>query len=159
MEHTPGTRPAGRTGTRMTRRPGRAGEVIRHLGRWTLGAALLGAGVGHLTTMRQEFQAQVPTWVPLDPDFVVLASGVVEIGLGAALILAPTRFRPAVGWITAGFFVAIFPGNISQYVTGTAAFGLDTDRARLIRLFFQPLLVAWALWSTGAWRAWRGQRG
>lgn len=127
------------------------------MGRWALGAALLAAGAGHLTALRQEFQAQVPAWVPLDPDFVVLASGVVELGLGAALILAPRTVRPAVGWITAGFFVAIFPGNISQYVTGTDAFGLDTDRARLIRLFFQPVLVAWALWSTGAWRAWRNR--
>lgn len=127
------------------------------MGRWALGAALLAAGAGHLTALRQEFQAQVPAWVPLDPDFVVLASGVVELGLGAALILAPRTVRPAVSWITAGFFVAIFPGNISQYVTGTDAFGLDTDRARLIRLFFQPVLVAWALWSTGAWRAWRNR--
>lgn len=107
--------------------------------------------------MRQEFQAQVPTWVPLDPDFVVLASGVVELGLGAALILAPARFRPAVGGVAAAFFIAIFPGNISQYVTGTDAFGLDSDRDRLVRLFFQPALVAWALWSTGAWRAWRNR--
>ncbi|OFS15956.1 hypothetical protein HMPREF3086_11265 [Dietzia sp. HMSC21D01] len=133
------------------------GEVARHVGRWALGAALLGAGTGHLTTMRQEFQAQVPTWVPLDPDFVVVASGVVELGLGASLILAPARFRPAVGGVAAAFFVAIFPGNISQYVTGTAAFGLDTDRDRFVRLFFQPVLVAWALWSTGAWRAWRAR--
>lgn len=135
-----------------------AGEVVRHLGRWALGAALLGAGTGHLTTMREEFQAQVPTWVPLDPDFVVVASGVVELGLGAALILAPARYRPAVGGVTAAFFIAIFPGNVSQYVTGTDAFGLDSDRARLVRLFFQPVLVAWAMWSTGAWRAWRNRK-
>ena len=54
------------------------------------------------------------------------------------------------GWLTAAFFVAIFPGNISQYLTATDAFGLDTDEARFTRLFFQPLLVIWALWSTGA---------
>ena len=140
-----------------SRRRHRAGEVVRTVGRVALGAALLGAGTGHLTSMREEFQAQVPTWVPLDADLVVVASGVVELGLGAALILAPKAFRPAVGWVTAAFFVAIFPGNISQYVTGTAAFGLDTDRDRLVRLFFQPVLVAWALWSTGAWRAWRNR--
>jgi len=99
----------------------------------------------------------VPPWLPLDPDFVVVASGVVEVGLGAALVLAPRRLRPAVGWTTAAFFVAIFPGNISQYVTGTDAFGLTSDNARLVRLFFQPLLVVWALWSTGAWRAWRNR--
>lgn len=54
--------------------------------------------------------------------------------------------------------MAIFPGNVAQYVEGTDAFGLDSDRARLVRLFFQPLLVAWALWSTGAWRYWRDSR-
>ena len=106
--------------------------LLRTAGRLLLGAALAGAGIGHLTTLREEFQAQVPPWLPLDPDFVVVASGVVEVGLGAALVLAPQRLRPAVGWTTAAFFVAIFPGNISQYVTGTDAFGLTSDNARLV---------------------------
>lgn len=122
----------------------------RAFARTLLGLALIGAGVSHLTTLRQDFQAQVPGWVPLDRDFVVLASGVVEIGLGAALLALP-RQRVTVGWVVAAFFVAIFPGNISQYLTRTDAFGLNTDQARLTRLFFQPLLVLWALWSTGAW--------
>lgn len=134
----------------MTRR--RDGRV-RTLGRWLLGLALAGAGTGHLTVARDEFQAQVPAWVPVDADVVVVASGVVELALGAALLSG--RRRSAVGWATAAFFVAIFPGNVAQYVEGTDAFGLETDRARLVRLFFQPVLVAWALWSTGAWRAWR----
>lgn len=132
-------------------------SIIRTIGRLLLGGALLFTGTGHLTTSREAFQAQVPTWVPLDPDLVVVASGVVELLLGAALILLP-RYRVAVGWTVAAFFVAIFPGNISQYVTGTDAFGLDSDQSRLIRLFFQPLLVVWALWSTGAWAAWRASR-
>jgi uncharacterized membrane protein len=105
--------------------------------------------LGHLTFGREEFQAQVPPWLPLNADFVVLASGVVEITLGVSLLVA-RRYRRQVGWITAAFFVAIFPGNISQYLTHTDAFGLDTDTARLTRLFFQPLLVLWALWATGA---------
>ena len=151
------TRPRTPTTDNPRTRRHRAGEAVRHLGRWALGAALLVAGTGHLTTMRQEFQAQVPTWVPLDPDVVVVASGVVELGLGAALILAPRRYRPAVGGVTAAFFIAIFPANISQYAPGTAAFGLAPDRDRLIRLFLQPVLVAWALWSTRAWRAWRNR--
>ena len=115
--------------------------------RYLLGAALIYAGITHLTTSRIEFQAQVPTWLPLSADFVVLASGVVEICLGLAL--ATLQYRRYVGWTTAAFFVAIFPGNISQYVNGIDAFGLDTDQARLIRLFFQTLLVLWALWATG----------
>lgn len=126
--------------------------MIKHIARTLLGAALAYAGITHLTTNRQEFLAQVPTWVPLDADFVVLASGVVEILLGLSLILF-IKYQIQIGWITAAFFVAIFPGNISQYVNGIDAFGLDTDQARLTRLFFQPLLVIWALWCTGAWKS------
>lgn len=125
--------------------------MFKHLARTLLGAALTYAGITHLTTNRKEFLAQVPTWVPLDADFVVVASGVVEILLGLSLIML-IKYRVKIGWITAAFFVAIFPGNISQFVNGIDAFGLDSDRARLIRLFFQPLLVIWALWCTGAWR-------
>jgi uncharacterized membrane protein len=121
-------------------------KIVRNAGQILLGAALIYAGITHLTTSRIEFQAQVPTWVPLSADFVVLASGVVEICLGIAL--TSLQYRRYVGWITAAFFIAIFPGNISQYVNGIDAFGLDTNQARLIRLFFQPLLVLWALWAT-----------
>ena len=125
-------------------------EMIRKGFQVLLGGALIYAGITHLTTNRTEFQAQVPKWVPLSADFVVLASGVVEIALGIAL--ASLQYRRQVGWITAAFFIAIFPGNISQYVNGIDAFGLDTDQARLTRLFFQPLLVLWALWATGITR-------
>jgi uncharacterized membrane protein len=126
--------------------------------RLLLGAGLVVAGLGHLTWLRQEFQAQVPAWLPLDADAVVLASGVVELVLGGALIAARPRRRALVGWLTATFFVVIFPGNIAQYTQGTDAFGLDTDTARAVRLIFQPLLVVLALWSTGAWSAWRTRR-
>jgi uncharacterized membrane protein len=122
-----------------------------------LGFALAYAGVGHLTTSRSEFRAQVPTLFKDYADFVVLASGVVEIALGLGLI-AVWKYRIQIGWLVATFFVAIFWGNISQYVNGVDAFGLDTDTKRLVRLFFQPLLVAWALLSTGAWSAWRSKR-
>lgn len=124
---------------------------IRTLSRLALGAALMFAGIGHLSFSRLTFQAQVPSWLPFDPDFVVLASGVVEIGLGLALI-ALKRRRKTVGWITAAFFLAVFPGNISQFLNHTDAFGLNSDEARAIRLLFQPLLIVWALWATDAWR-------
>ena len=130
--------------------------ILRKLPQMVLGLALAYAGVGHLTTSRQEFQAQVPTLLKDYADFVVLASGVVEIALGVGLI-ALWKYRVQLGWIVAAFFVAIFWGNISQYVNGVDAFGLNSDRARLIRLFFQPLLVMWALGSTGAWQAWRSR--
>lgn len=132
-------------------------SLLRAAARVLLGGFLLLAGIGHLGSLRDEFQAQVPTWVPFDPDFVVVASGFVEIVLGLCLILL-VRYRVVVGWVVAAFFVAVFPGNVSQYVTGTDAFGLDTDQARLIRLLFQPILVVWALGSTGAWAAWRTHR-
>jgi len=131
-------------------------KVVARLPQMVLGFALAYAGVGHLTTSRQEFQAQVPTLLKDYADFVVLASGVVEIALGVGLI-ALWKYRVQIGWIVAAFFVAVFWGNISQYVNGVDAFGLNSDRARLIRLFFQPLLVMWALGSTGAWRAWRSR--
>ena len=123
----------------------------------TLGAALTYAGITHLTSSRQEFQAQVPTVLQSQADFVVIASGVVEILLGLSLILL-IKYRTHIGWITAAFFIAIFPGNISQYINGTDAFGLNTDQARAIRLLFQPLLVIWALWSTGAWTSYRTKK-
>ena len=110
---------------------------------------MVGAGVMHLTTQRAEFQAQVPEWFPIDDDLTVLGSGAVEIALGAGLIALPRKKR-LVGALLAAFFVVIFPGNVGQYLEGTDAFGLDTDRKRLVRLFFQPVLVLWALWS-GDW--------
>lgn len=125
-------------------------SVIQNIARLGLGALLLLAGLSHLTWSRTEFQAQVPGWLPLDADFVVVASGIVELLIGAALVLAP-RYRVLIGLIAAGFFVAIFPGNLWQFIDGVEAFGLDSDLARGVRLLFQPVLVAWALWSTGAW--------
>jgi uncharacterized membrane protein len=131
-------------------------KIVARLPQMVLGFALAYAGIGHLTSNRQEFQAQVPTVLKDYADFVVLASGVVEIALGVGLI-ALWRYRVQLGWLVAAFFMAIFWGNISQYVNGVDAFGLNSDSARLIRLFFQPLLVMWALGSTGAWSAWRSR--
>lgn len=125
------------------------GSVLRGIGQVALGAALLTAGIGHLTKAREEFQAQVPTWLPADPDTVVVGSGVVEIGLGTALVATwkqPARRR--LGMLAAAFFVAVFPGNIAQLVEHRDAFGLDTDRKRALRLIGQPVLVAWALAAT-----------
>lgn len=125
---------------------------FRSLLRIVLGASLLFAGIAHLTFQRMEFTAQVPEWVPMSTDLVVVLSGIVEIILGLALIFLP-KWKALTGWIVAVFFVLIFPGNIAQYINEIDAFGLDTDRARFIRVFFQPVLVAWALWSTGAFSA------
>jgi uncharacterized membrane protein len=137
--------------------PGPEPTRLQHVARIVLGLALAYAGVSHLAWARTDFLAQVPGWVPLDADLVVVLSGIVEIALGLALV-ALVRFRVVLGWVAAAFFVAVFPGNISQYVDGDAAFGLDSDTARAVRLVFQPVLIAWALWSTGAWSAWRAGR-
>jgi uncharacterized membrane protein len=129
--------------------------VIKILFQILLGAFLLSAGTSHLGSNRTEFLAQVPTWLPLEPDFVVVASGLVEITLGAMLIataLIFKKYRAVVGVAAGVFFVLIFPGNINQYVNQIDAFGLDTDAKRLIRLFFQPPLVIWAIWSTNSWQ-------
>lgn len=126
-------------------------DVVKIILRVVLGLFMLYAGISHLTFNRTEFVAQVPMWLRFSPgftDFVVLASGVVEIALGAAMVFWH-RQRAYVGAALAIFFVLIFPGNINQYVYDIDSFGLNTERARLIRLFFQPVLIAWALWTTG----------
>lgn len=124
---------------------------MRTVARWMLAIGMVFAGVMHLTVARKEFRAQVPPWVaeltPLDEDVVVVGSGVVEIMLGTALVALP-RERRRVGAILAAFFVAIFPGNLSQYIERRDGFGLDTDTKRFVRLFFQPVLVIAAIWST-----------
>lgn len=130
--------------------------MIRTVARVLLGLFLLAAGTTHLTVARDAFRAQVPSWFPADADAVVVVSGVVEIVLGLALLVL-VRQRAVVGLVVAAFFVAIFPGNVAQFVEGRSAFGLDTDTARGVRLLFQPLLVVWALWCTGAW-AWLRER-
>lgn len=136
-------------------------EFIKRLLQLILGAFLTSAGLSHLGSNRQAFQAQVPTWLPIDADFVVITSGLVEIALGITLITTVfifTKYRKVIGLATAIFFVLIFPGNINQYVNGIDAFGLDTDQKRLIRLFFQPPLVIAALWVSGGFNYFRNKR-
>jgi len=121
---------------------------IRTVSRVVLGSALVFAGITHLTVAREEFQAQVPPQLPLDPDTTVVLSGIAEISLGSALVLAPNPLRRLVGVAGAAFFTAIFPGNLAQWYYKRDGFGLDTDTKRFARLFFQPVLVAAAIWST-----------
>ncbi|KAA5535100.1 hypothetical protein F0919_10945 [Taibaiella lutea] len=123
-------------------------STIKSGARILLGAGLVFAGISHLTNARKEFRAQVPNWVPLKKDDTVIYSGVAEIALGTALAIAPSKYRYLTGRIAALFFAAVFPGNIAQYTHHRNAFGLDTDKKRFVRLFFQPLLVLWSLKST-----------
>lgn len=132
-----------------------ANDVPRTVGRWLLAGFLLAAGIGHFVRT-EEFLGQVPSFLPFRTA-IVYVSGAAEIALAGALVALP-QHRVKVGWITAGFFVVVFPGNIYQAVAGTETFGLDSAEVRWVRLAFQPLFVAWALWSTGAWQAWRASR-
>lgn len=129
-------------------------SLAQNISRIILGLFLTTAGISHLTWSRTEFLAQVPPWIPVNADLVVLLSGVVEIVLGLSLILL-FKYRIQVGWIVAAFFVLVFPGNIAQLVEHRNAFGLNTELARWLRLPLQPLLILVALWSTGAWHSWR----
>lgn len=132
----------------MTDNP-EATSTLQKAARIILGLFMILAGIGHLTIQRQEFQAQVPEWIPASKDLVVILSGVAEMLLGVAMIFW-RRQRIKVGITLAIFYVLVFPGNIAQYTEHRSAFGLDTDTKRLVRLFFQPVLILWALWSTGA---------
>ena len=127
-------------------------STVQNVFRIILGLLMMMAGFGHLTFQREEFQAQVPRWLPTSEafmDFVVVASGLVEIILGLAMVFL-VKYKVKTGIVLAIFYILIFPGNISQYTNGIDAFGLDTDLKRFVRLFFQPVLILWALWSTGA---------
>ena len=134
-------------------------STVQNVFRILLALFMLYAGVSHLTFNRIDFQAQVPDWIPFfSKDVVVILSGIVEITLALGLAFWKSK-KVHFGWALAIFFILIFPGNISQYLEGRDAFGaLNSDKARLIRLFFQPVLVAWALWSSGAWQNWRANQ-
>lgn len=133
-------------------------SLTQNIFRIVLALFMVFAGFSHLTFNRIDFQAQVPDWVPLSKDLVVVLSGVVEIALGLILLFWKKQ-RVHFGWALALFFILVFPGNVAQYLGGKDAFGaLNSDRARLIRLFFQPVLIVWALWSTGAWQSWRNSK-
>ena len=132
--------------------------TTQNIFRIILASFMLIAGYSHLTFFRVDFQAQVPDWVPVSKDLVVILSGIVEIALGLALMFWKAQ-RVTIGWFLGIFFILVFPGNIAQYIDQKDAFGsLDTDQARLMRLFFQPVLIAWAIWSTGAWKAYRERK-
>jgi uncharacterized membrane protein len=124
-------------------------STVQNVFRILLGLFMLMAGIGHLTIQREAFQAQVPNWLPFSKDIVVILSGIIEIGFGLGMIFF-TRMKVEVGIALALFYIVVFPGNIAQYRNSIDAFGLDTDQKRFIRLFFQPVLILWALWCTGA---------
>lgn len=133
-------------------------SLTQNIFRILLALFMVFAGFSHLTFNRIDFQAQVPDWVPLSKDLVVVLSGIVEIVLGLMLLYWKKQ-RITIGWVLAIFFILVFPGNVAQYLGGKDAFGaLNSDNARLIRLFFQPILIAWALWSSGAWQSWRNSK-
>ncbi|MFD2744346.1 MULTISPECIES: DoxX family protein [Sphingobacterium] len=124
-------------------------NIGRHIARVALGAFFVFAGVAHLTFGRRAFRAQVPNWVPATKDQTVVWSGYLEIMLGL-LTLMRSKPDPRLGYTIGVFLIAVFPGNWAQYKNQRNAFGLNTDRARFVRLLFQPLLIWLALYSMGA---------
>ena len=127
-------------------------STIQNIFRILLGLIMLYIGVAHLSFRRIEFQAQVPTWLTTDKDLmdlVVLISGYVEIAFGVLMIFGK-KLKVKTGIALGVFYILIFPGNINQYINEIDSLRLDSENKRLIRLFFQPLLVLWAFWSTGA---------
>jgi|TARA_R110001632_G_scaffold190392_1_gene311003 uncharacterized membrane protein len=133
-------------------------SLVQNIFRLILAAFMIYAGVSHLTFNRIDFQAQVPDWLPFEKDLVVVLSGYVEIALGLGLAFWKKQ-QENFGWGLAVFFLLVFPGNVAQYLDGKDAFGaLDSDKARLIRLFFQPVLIVWALWSAGSWADYRAKK-
>ncbi|KAA9105606.1 DoxX family protein [Microbacterium rhizomatis] len=137
----------------MSRRRGRsrASGILRLIARLVLSGFLVYTGLSHLFWGRRGFRIAVPDWAVrqtrLDKDAIVVSSGAVELALGAALVVLPKE-RARVGGLVAAFFVAVFPGNVHQWLTGRPAPMMRTDMSRFGRLFLQPVLVAWALWST-----------
>tara|TARA_R110002124_G_scaffold277321_8_gene448649 strand:+ start:31386 stop:31811 length:426 start_codon:yes stop_codon:yes gene_type:complete len=133
-------------------------SLVQNIFRLILAAFMIYAGISHLTFNRIDFQAQVPDWLPFEKDLIVVLSGYVEIALGLGLAFWKSQ-RVNFGWALAVFFLLVFPGNVAQYLDGKDAFGaLDSDKARLIRLFFQPVLIVWALWSAGSWADYRAKK-
>jgi len=127
-------------------------STIQNIFRILLGLIMLYIGIAHLSFRRIEFQAQVPTWLTTDEglmDLVVLISGYIEIAFGILMIVG-NKLKLKTGIALGIFYILIFPGNINQYINEIDSLRLDSENKRLIRLFFQPLLVLWALWSTGA---------
>ena len=122
-----------------------------------LGSFMILTAFGHFTFLRIEWQSQVPNWIPLDKNLVVILSGIVELTIGLSMLFL-TKYKSYVGWLLALFYLLIFPGNIAQYINKDDFAGLNSDTARFIRLLFQPILIGCALWSTGAWKAWRQHR-
>ena len=127
-------------------------STIQNIFRILLGLIMLYIGIAHLSFRRIEFQAQVPTWLTTDKDLmdlVVLISGYVEIAFGVLMIFG-RKLKVKTGIALGVFYILIFPGNINQYINEIDSLRLDSENKRLMRLFFQPLLVLWAFWSTGA---------
>lgn len=125
--------------------------MSRTIARCILAVALGAVGVMHFVQTRG-FRVVVPDWATrvsgMDKETIVVASGAAEIALAAGLVALPSE-RRRIGWATAAFFAAVFPGNVHQWLTRRSTPGLHTDALRFGRLFLQPALMAWAIWATG----------
>lgn len=108
----------------------------------------VGAGVLHFVRPAS-YLGIMPPWLPAHAE-LVWVSGVFEVAGGVGVLLPPPVRRWA-GWGLAALLVAVFPANVHMAVEGI---GLEGSLGRALlwaRLPLQAVLVAWALWASGAW--------
>jgi uncharacterized membrane protein len=112
-----------------------------------IGAAFVVAGVAHLVAPAP-FEQHLPTWIPAATALVVL-SGLVEIALGVALVMAH-REPVHIGWGTAAYLIVVWPANVFVAVAGVDVDGQPGGVYPWVRVPLQVLFIAWALWATAA---------
>jgi uncharacterized membrane protein len=124
---------------------GRRSASVRDHARRGLAIAMAVAGVFHLV-QPDPFVQHLPDWVA-GREALVFLTGLAEIALGAAL-LGPRAWRSNAGRLLAAYLVAVFPANVYVAVAAVDVDGQPGGPYPWIRLPFQALFVAWALWST-----------
>jgi uncharacterized membrane protein len=122
-------------------------EKARAVMRWLMAAFYIAAGTGHL--IRPEaFLPIVPDFVPL-PRETILITGLCELA-GAVALLTP-RLRKLAGIMLALYALGVWPANIKHALEGIDLPPIpDTWWYHGPRLAFQPVLMWWALFCSGA---------
>jgi len=117
----------------------------RSAGRVGLAVGMAFAGIAHLA-MPTPFLQHLPPWTPA-AEAIIFVTGSIEIGLGAALLWRQP-WRQRAGLALAAYLVAVFPGNVYVAVAEVDVDGQPGGWYPWLRLPFQALFIAWALWST-----------
>ena len=107
--------------------------------KFLLGFLLVIGGIAHFNNTEFYIKA-MPSFLPFG-EFIVYASGVIEILLGLLLVISKTSRNAAFAIIV--LFIAIFPANVNMYLNHSD-FPEMSETALLIRLPIQLLLIGWA---------------